>query len=385
MDSNRFISNTPPDYLQVLIKRRRWIGQVVGIALLVALIVSFLLPTQYESVASILPPLQEASFSSVFINPAQIHSGVDASTGGLLMGKESAAELWVGMLNSRTAQESVVRDQDLMRVFDVKTMDHAVRLLRQRVRISKSKNDIISITVRDTDPARAAAVANAYIGALNTLNRNIVLTTSRRVRIFVEKRLLEAQATLLRIEGELQDFKNRHRAVHLDEQSEAIIDTVGKVKGALLVKEVELTALLSYATPYHPQVSLLRSEIGELKRALTRLETDQKGPKSVFISTSLLPDISVAYARLTRDLKTQENLYDFLSNQYEMAKIQEAKDSVSVQTLDVAYPAQEATSPKRGLLLLTVALAAIFCAILVSLFVERARREVRPAHSSLQV
>ncbi len=369
--------NAPPDYLRVLIERRRWIGWAVGIALLVALLASLLLPTQYESTASILPPLQEASFSSVFVNPAQIYSGVDAATGGLLMGEGSAAELWVGMLNSNTAHETVVREQDLVREFGVKTMGQAIKVLKKRVRIHKSKDDIVSITVEDSDPVRAAATANAYVGALNAINRNVVLTTSSRVRAFVEKRLFETQETLARLEAELLAFRNRHRAVHLDEQSEAIIDTVGKIKGAIMAKEVERTALLSYATPQHPQVGLLSVEIGELKRTLTRMESDQKGPKSVYIPTERLPDVSAAYTRLSRDLKTQESLYDLLSRQYEMARVQEAKDSVSAQTLDVARPAEESTSSRKTLLLLTAILGALFFSILALFFVEHAQRVSR--------
>jgi uncharacterized protein involved in exopolysaccharide biosynthesis len=367
------MQNEPPDYLQVLIRRRGWIGRIVGIALVVAMVVSLLIPARYESTASILPPIQESSFGAIFTNPSQIYAESGATTGGLV-GEKSSSDLWIGMLNSRTIQERVIERLDLVRVFDVSSPWQVIKIFKKRVRIKKTKDDIVYITVEDTDPKRAADIGNAFIDALNALNERIVTTAAGRVRTFVEKRLSETRQRLADVEAETKHFQNQHRAVYLGEQSAAIIDAIGRVRGEVMSREVELSVLRSYATPNHPQVELLRTQIGELKRTLRKMEEDQKGPKSVYIPTVKLPDLSVEYARLLRDLKTEETLYDFLVRQYEQARIQEAKDSVSVRVLDVARPAEERSSPQRALIVLTSALAAAFLAVLASFFMGEVRK-----------
>ncbi len=364
--------NVSPDYFRALVNRKRWIVRTVGVALITALIASFLIPARYESTTSILPPIQESSFGAIFTNPSQIYAESGATTGGLI-GEKSSADLWVGMLNSWTIQERVVTQLDLVRAFDQKTPWQAIKRLKKRVRVKKMKDEIVYITAEDTDPKRAAAIANAFVAALNALNEKVVTTTAGRVRAFVEKRLTEIQRQLSSIEEAVQRFQNEHRAVQLGEQSIAIINAIGKVKGEIMAKEVERRALLSYATPNHPQVDILNTEIGELKRSLRKMEEGQRGPKSVYIPTVKLPDLSVEYARLLRDLKTQEVLYEFMVRQYEQARIQEAKDSVSVRVLDTARPAEERTSPRRMLIVLTAGLAAAILAILASFFMEAPR------------
>jgi uncharacterized protein involved in exopolysaccharide biosynthesis len=366
--------NELPDYLGTLLRQRGKLVRVGLTAALVALILTFLLPPKYRSTASLLPTLQESSFGSVFANPAQLYAGIGSTTGGLV-NEKSSSDLWVGILNSRSVQEVVVKRGDLIDAFDVETVGQAITQLKKQVNIKKQRDEILHIMVEDADPKRAAAIANAYVDALNYVNQTVVTTTSSRVRAFVERRLAETKADLARAEKEIRAFQNRHRTVHLPEQSEAIIDSVGRINAEIIAKEVVLTTLLSYATPTHPQAELLKTEIAKLKREAGRMEGHTNSAKSVYIPTGSLPDITAQYAHLQRDLKMREGLYDLLVQQYEMARIQEAKNSVAVHLLDRAVPAEEPASSGRPLIVVAVTLAALFFTLLASFVSEYLRAE----------
>lgn len=366
--------NELPDYLGTLLRQRGKLVRVALIAALAALIFTFLLPPKYRSTASLLPTLQESSFGAVFVNPAQLYAGIGSTTGGLV-NEKSSSDLWVGILNSRSVEERVVKQLDLIEAFGVETVGQAIKRLKKEVKIKKQRDEILHVVVEDSDPKRAAAIANAYVSALDHVNQTVVTTTSNRVRAYVEKRLAETKADLSRTQGEIRQFQNRHRSVNLLEQSEAMIDSVGRIKAEIIAREVERTALLSYATPTHPQAELLKTEIAKLKREVARMEDRADGAKSVYIPTGSLPDITAHHARLQRDLKMRETLYDLLVQQYEMARIQEAKNSVAVHLLDRAIPAEEPVSPGRPLIVVSATLAALFLTLLASFVSEYLRAE----------
>ncbi|MBI3610053.1 MAG: lipopolysaccharide biosynthesis protein [Nitrospirae bacterium] len=357
------------DYWKVLVKRRKMIGQIVAAAFIMSVIVSLLLPKIYASTASILPPQQEGSFSSAMV------SQLPGGSGGGFLGMKSPADLWVGILKSGTVRDAIIARFDLMKIFKVKNREDAQKKLDQHVRIMKSKEDIISITVEDRDPRRTAETANAFVEELDRINKGIVMTSGRRMRVFVEERLKEAKEELRKTEDAVRAFQEKNRAVKLDDQSKAIIEAIGNVKGQLMAKEVELQTMLSYATSTNPQAEILKTQVEELKERLREMEEgkripDNHSPKDIFIPTAQIPDLALQFARLVREAKVQETLYGLLTQQYEMARIQEAKDSPTVQVLDTAKVPERRSKPKRTSIVLLSTVTAAFLAVFIAFFVE---------------
>lgn len=360
------------DCWRISVKRRKLIGSVVGGAFILSVIISLLLPKIYASTTSILPPQQESSLG-VGMAASQLPGGLGGLAGGFL-GLKSPADLWVGILKSQTVHDAIVHRFDLMNAFKVTTIEDARHILIGKTSITKSKEDIISITVEDKDPQRATLIANAFVEELDRVNKSVVMSAGGRMRAFVEKRLNEENAELIKLEEAVKLFQEKNGAVKLDDQSKAIIDTIGKVKGQLMAKEVELQTFLSYATPNNPQAELLKSQVEELKGSLKELEQGKKedtpSSKSIFIPTAKMPDLALQYARLLRDMKVQETLHGLLTQQYEISRIQEAKDSPTVQVLDVAKVPERRIKPKRTQIVLLSILSATFASIFLALFME---------------
>lgn len=360
------------DYLRVLVKWKKLIGCIIGGTAIASVVISLLLPKIYASTTTLLPPQQESSIGMAGTAASQFAGGLGGLASGFL-GLKSPADVWVAILKSRTVQEAIISRFGLMDVFQVKTVEDASSVLSGMVNISKSRQDIISITVEDKDPRRAALIANAFVEELDKVNKSVVMTSGGRMRAFIEKRLNDQKTELEKIEEEVKGFQEKNGAVKLDDQSKAIIETIGKIKGQVMAKEVELQTFLSFATPNNPQAELLRSQVDELRENLRELEEGKKGggpQKSIFIPTTKIPDLALQYARLLRDIKVQETLYGLLTQQYEMARIQEAKDSPTVQILDVAKVPEKRIKPKRKQIALVSMIAAVFFAVFASFFLE---------------
>ncbi|MBI5747020.1 MAG: lipopolysaccharide biosynthesis protein [Nitrospirae bacterium] len=358
------------DYWKVLVKRKLLIGVIVGVAFVASIVYSLILPKIYVSTATIFPPQQESSPAAGIIS--QLPGGLGGLVGGLM---GSSADLWIAILNSETIREPIINRFELMKVFETKSVESARNALKGMVKVSKSKDGIISITVEDKDPRMAADMANAYVEELDRINKSMVTTAGRRMRVFVEVRLKDAKVELVKSEEAIKGFQERNKAVKLDDQSRAVFEAIGSLKGQLMAKEVELQTLLSYATPNNPQAELLKTQVDELKEKLRELEEGKSRPgnpstKDIFIPTSKIPDLSLQYVRLLRDAKVQQTLYELLTQQYEMARIQEAKDTPTVQVLDAAKMAEVRSKPKRRQIVMLSTITAAFFAVFAAFFME---------------
>jgi len=359
------------DYWRVLVKRKKLLFAIVFLAAIASIVTSLMLPKMYASTTSLLPPQNAASGAGLI--SSKLPGGLSGLAGNAL-GMTSPIDLWVGILKSRTIQDEIVSAFQLKAVYRTESEEAARRQLDDAVQIKKSKEEILSITVEDRDPQRAADIANALSEALDRFNRGITTTSGGRMRAFVENRLADAKIALAQSEEALKAFQEKNRAIKLDDQSAAIIGAIGEVKGTLIAKEVELQTLLSFATPENPQVKTLKTEVKELRKMLQSLAAggDHEGEESrnIFIPTDRLPDLSLQYVRLLRDAKIHETLFELLTEQFEMARIQEAKDSPTVQILDMAVPSETRVRPKRAQIVILSTFTAGFFGIFLVFFLE---------------
>lgn len=349
-------------YLGTVKRHKKLIAAIVGATFILSTIVSMLLPKVYTSTASILPPQQEATLGASMI-ASQLPTAMGGALSGFL-GLKSPADLWVGILNSQTVKDEIIKRFNLREVYGKEKIEDARKALEKKVSISKTKEEIILVSVDDEDPEVASRMANAFVEELDRINKQVVMSSGKRMRLFIEKRLLEAKDDLARIENEIKTFMESNRAVKLDEQSRVIIEAVGSVKGQLIAKEMELQTLLSYAAPTNPQVEILKTQVKELNEQMRKLD-EGSGQQDLFVPTSKIPRLTARYTTLLRDAKIQETLFELLTQQYEMAKIQESKDSPIIQVLDYAKPPEKKSKPKRGLIIVTATFASVLLSILL--------------------
>jgi len=347
------------ELLQVIVKRKMLIVMICGVAILGSVIYSLTLPNIYSATAKVLPPQKESGGGlSALLGQAGGLAGLAA--GGLGGG----SDLYLGILKSRSVGDAVIQRLDLAKVYKSKTLEAARNSLAGAVKSQAGKDGIISITAEDKDPKRSALLANTVVDELGKTTVRLNLTKAGTERTFLEKRLELVKKDLKAAENDLKSFSQRNSIVQVDSQAKASIEGIARLKAELASSEVQLAVLLSNQTEQSPEVKSIRTGINRLKGELGALAGSSGGGEGI-PSLGSVPGVGLEYSRKLRELKTQEAIFEQLTKQYEVAKINEAKDSSSFQILDEAVVPINRSKPKRSL----IVILATVTAFLVSIFI----------------
>jgi capsule polysaccharide export protein KpsE/RkpR len=363
------------DQLRLLWDRRRLLVRATAVGLLASALLAFLIPKSYTSTAQLMPPdPQSSSGLAMMATLAAKGAGGLGSMAADLLGMNSTGALFVGILRSDAAQSRLVEQFDLRKVYGVRLEQDAREHLDQSTIISEDrKSGIISISVTDRSPDRAAALTRAYIDQLNSLIAELSTSAAHRERVFLEERLKIAKHDLDDASNVLAQYSSQNGTVDIQTMGKAALEAAGTLAGELIVAQSELEGLRQIYSDTNPRVLSLNARVGELRRELEKLggtkdmpmradsssdsaaTTTSPDPRSIdmpYPSLRNLPLLGVRYADYYRRAKIQETVYELLTQQYELAKIQEAKETPSVKVLDRPKVAEKRSSPPR--LLITV-------------------------------
>ncbi len=351
--------------LRLLWEQRGFLVRVAGYGLLLATLIAFLVPKRYKSTARLMPP-DNQSTSGLTMAAAAL-SGRAAGLGGIgglggiasdLLGLKSTSELFVGILRSRTVEDRLIEKFNLRKVYWARRVEDARKELESKTDISEDrKNGIITLTVTDKDPRRAAAMAQAYVNELDRLVAEVSTSSARRERIFLEDRLKSVKQELDQAAREFSQFASKNAAIDIQEQGKAMVGAAATLQGHLIAVESELSGLQQIYTDNNVRVRALRARVAELKRQLGKLGGQETGSNSASNENSLFPSIrklpllGVTYSDLYRRTKIAEVVFELLTQQYELAKVQEAKEIPTVKVLDAPVVPENKSFPPRLILM----------------------------------
>jgi uncharacterized protein involved in exopolysaccharide biosynthesis len=343
-----------------------------GIAgLLAATLVAFLIPKRYESTAQLMPPDSQSPGSMAMLTALSGSGGLGMLAGDLI-GVKSTGALFVGVLRSRTVQDRIVDRFDLKKVYGDSLQVRARDELAQRTAILEDrKSGIITITVVDHDPKRAAAIAGAYVEELNTLIAQVSTSSARRERIFLEDRLATVKIELEGAEKDFSEFASSKGAIDIPAQGKAMVEAAATLEGQLIAAESELEGLKQIYSDNNVRVRSTQARINELKQQLGRLsgtvgnsanDAERSPSNASYPTLRQLPILGVPFADKLRHMKVQEAVFETLTKQYELAKVQEAKEVPSVKILDAPVVPERKSFPPRLLIMFLGTTIAVICA-----------------------
>jgi uncharacterized protein involved in exopolysaccharide biosynthesis len=365
------------DLLLVIAKHNRFIIKLTLSVAVLAVIYALLQPNIYTAKTVILPPQQGASTASMLLGQLGGLAGLAGGAAGI----KSPNDLHIGMLKSRTIADTLIKRFDLQALWEAKTREATRKALAGSTVIASGKDGFITIEYSDKDPQFAATIANAYVEELDRLNSTLAVTEASRKRLFFEKQLKGSRTNLDAAENALKQTQERTGMIQLDKQGGAIIEAVANVRAQIAAKEVELAAMGAFATPQNPDYRQIQQVIVGLRAQLAKVERDHvAGQGDVMVPTGKLPETGLEFLRKTRELKYQETLFELLSKQFEIAKIDEAKDAALIQVVDKALVPEQKSKPKRSLIVILATMMAFFIGILLAFFKEAsARASLDPA------
>ena len=336
--------------IRIILHRKIVIAAFVLSFALLAGILAFTIKPVYTAQATFLPPNSLSSGTS--LQSAQLSALGGA--GGLLGGLKDPSMIYVGILESRSVADELIQEFDLQSVYKTKMLSATEKSLAGHTKFIPGKDSLIGITVDDTDPRRAADMANAYLKALSKQNDRLVLTEAGQRRAFFEQQLEKEKNQLADAEVELARTQLQTGLISPNGQAQVQINTIAQTRAAISSREIQLAAMNQGETEQNPDVIRLRSEIAGLKEQLTRLENSSaKGiPGDVMVPTSKVPELSLEYIRRQREVKYHEALYELLLRQLESAKLDESHSAPLVQIVDAAVVPDHKSWPPHALLVL---------------------------------
>ena len=354
------------DILTWLGEKKRLIAIVTVAAALLSLVYALLLPPIYTARTTLLAPGSQQQSGSAAALAAL------GSLGGLAGGlaPKSPDELYVALLKSDTVQRALSERFKLMAHYDVESYEALRKTLPSYIRVTADKKSgVISVEVDDKDRQFAADLANAHEVEITKLLGRLAVSEAQLRRAFFEKQLKDTKENLIKAEQGLRMVQEKSGVIVLDKQAEALIAGAATVRAQITEREVQLKVLRTSATEQNPDVMRLTSELRALRGELSRMESVQGGAagSAADMPVGRIPEAAIDYVRARRELKLQETLLESMVRQYEIAKLDEAKEGPALQQVDVALPPDYKSKPSRALIVLASTLIAfvLVCAWVV--------------------
>ncbi len=368
------------DLLLVLARQKRWVIGVPAFTSVLALIVVLLMPPIFTSKVVIMPPQQQGGGALAML-------GDMAGMAGLAGAGKSPGDLYAAMLDARPIQDAVIDRFDLMTRYESEYRFQARKALSGVTSVkADKKSGLISIEVEDPDPAQAAKMAEAYVEELQKLLDSLAISEAARRRLFFEKQLAQARDNLANAELALRSTQESTKLVQPERQIPAIFSAIAQLRGTIAAKEVEITSMKTFATAQNPDLKVAQQELAALKSQLNRLQRDNPTESGDFLVPSArIPASAVDYVRAMRDVKYHETVFELLAKQFELAKIDEAREATLIQIVEQPVPAEWKSKPKRALIVLLAALAGLMLGLLSAFVIDAWSRAAHHADSAARI
>jgi len=272
---------------------------------------------------------------------------VAALTGGL--GLKNANDMFVGMLQSRTVEDAMVRHFGLMQEYHARYLSDARMAFENHVTVDGSgKDGLIRISVEDRNPQNAADIANGYVDQFRNLSQHLAITEASQRRLFFEQELEQAKDNLANAEEALKQTEQTTGVIQPDSQARALIDSAESLRAQITAREVQIQGMQTYATAENSQLMQAQRELEGMRAQLAKLGGTEDNPAGeLIVPKGLVPEASLEYVRKLRDVKYNETIFDILARQFEAAKLDEAKEGALIQVVDPAVTPDRKSSPKR--------------------------------------
>ncbi len=332
-----------------------------------ALGISFAITPTYTAKTQFLPPQRQQSAMA----------GMLASLGGLgglagaAAGLKNPGDQYVAYLKSNSVEDALIERFKLQERYEAKFRQDTRDQLEKKARISSGKDGLITVEVDDTDAVIAAELANGFVEELGRLLDRLAVTEAQQRRLFFEKQLQQTQGKLTQAEQALRS--SGVNASALKSNPQAAVTAVAQLQAQVTAQEVKVASLRGYLTESAPDFKQAMTELGALRAQLNKLEAAgnvQGGADSDYVARY-------------REFKYQETLFELFAKQYEMAKIDEAREGAVIQVVDIAQPPEKKSKPKKALIAVLATLGSGF-ALLLYVFVRQALRNASQSPESAE-
>lgn len=370
-------------FLEICFSWKRFIAIVMGIFLVLGVALAFLLPKEYEGIATVLPSQKSGLLGLLGVGGGGSAVSNLAKQFAPLVGGGTQIGTgfnYLAILNSRDAMEMVVNKFDLMKVYSISdsSLEKTIKELRSNVNFDIDEYGEVVVEVFDRSPDRAAAMANYFVHILNKINGSLSSEDAKNIRIFLEKRYEKNVNDLEAAEDSLKTFQQEYGVFSLPDQAKASVVAGADLESQIIGNQVRLSVLEKQMSGASPEIQLINDQIQALRKKLNEMNTG-KGLSpgksfSVLVPFKNVPKQTMRYMDLYRDVELQAKLLEYIYPMYEQARLEEAKETPTVLILDHAVPPEKKARPLRALIVLSSVILGFVLSVLFVVFVTSGAR-----------
>ena len=349
------------DLLIVVAKRKHIVLRFTAIFAVAAIIISLILPARYTAMVTLLPP-QEGSSMGAMLASQLGNLGGAAALAGSSLGIKNPNDRYVAMLQSRTVEDAMVQRFGLMQEYHARLLSDARKMFEGHTTVDGSgKDGLIHISVEDHNARRAAELANGYVDQFRDLSQHLAITEASQRRLFFQGELEQAKNNLANAEEALAQTEQKTGVIQPDSQARALIESAASLRAQITAREVQIQGMQTYATGENAELIQAQQELAGLRAQLAKLGGSEDTSGNEFmIPKGLVPKTGMEYVRRLRDVKYYETIFDILARQFEVAKLDEAKEGSVIQVVDPAIVPDRRSFPKRGLIVIGATVVGFF-------------------------
>jgi tyrosine-protein kinase Etk/Wzc len=357
------------DLLILVAERKRIVIWMTLAFAVVAIVITLVLPVRYTATVILLPPQEGSSMGAALASQLGNLGGVAALAGGSL-GIKNPNDRYVAMIQSQTVEDAMVKRFGLMREYNKRLLSDTRKELEAHTIVDGSgKDGLIHLSVEDHDANRAAELANGYVDQFRDLSQHLAISEASQRRLFFEQELEHAKNNLANAEESLEQTEQQTGVIQPDSQAKALIESAASLRAQITEREVQIAGMQTYATGENSELIQAQKELAGLKAQLTKLGGSEDTSGNEFmIPKGLVPKTGMEYVRKLRDVKYYETIFDILARQFEVAKLDEAKEGALIQVIDPAIVPDRRSFPKRALIVIGATVVGFILGILLALF-----------------
>jgi capsule polysaccharide export protein KpsE/RkpR len=368
---------------RILWESRRTLAWSILCGFVFSLVAVLLMPKGFEATAKLMPPESGSGSGAALMAALAARGGNMLGLASEFLGAKGNGPVFVEILESRTVADRLIDEFQLSKEYRTTKVEYTRKQLEAHTKINEDrKSGVIAITVTSVQPYRAAAIAQAYVRELDRLVLQLSTSSARRERIFLEQRLETVKSDLDDAAKRFSEFASKNTAIDIPAQGKAMVEAAAVLQGQLIAAEAEASGLEKIYTVNNLRVKALQARIAELREQLQKLggstsPAEVRNDNSLYPSIRKLPLLGVTYADLYRRTKIEETVYELLTQQYELAKVQEAKEIPTVKVLDSAVVPTVKSSPHR-VALTCCGTVLIFCGTAVWMVLRKKWTDIPP-------
>jgi uncharacterized protein involved in exopolysaccharide biosynthesis len=337
-------------WLRTAARRKKLVlGAAAAIALLGAAI-AMLLPARYTAQVVLLPPQQTGSAGAAMMAQLSSMAGA-AAPGGLSI--KNPNDQQIALLKSRIVEEALVKRFRLQSVYHKQYISSARKRWEKMTSADNGlKDGLIRLTVTDSDPRRAAEMANAWVDEYRQFTATLAVTEASQRRLFYEQQLEAAHEDLARAEAQLEQTEQRTGVIDIEGQDRSMIASAAVLRGQLAAKQIEIKAMREFAADGNPDLERAQQEAGGMETQLAAMDADaDRRTGDLIAPPGKVTEAATEYGNASREVKYRETIQELLMRQYEGARVDEARQGALIQVAEPAAAPDHPSTYRRWVLL----------------------------------